>query len=241
MRGLALFGSSSVLLVSLLVSSSASAQQIRNYSSQAEATYGGGSSGTAVDAPAGATAAADGGGTASQQSAGGGEGEGGVSLESHVTVFRGGGASAPLPVDLTPEKMYRGIIPGTRDEVLHLTKAREQSGSNQIVWVGFQPRDNSTRVFFQTTQNADYSVGEDNGMITVTFSGTKLAAGNFARFIDTSFFNRNVTRIEVEKVDRSTVVAKISLRSFARPDVDRSGGYITLDFAHSESSSSSGE
>lgn len=243
MRSLRTVGIVTVFVVTCW-SANASAQKIRNYGDQAVDTYGS-QEGTAPDravqsaqgqqqAPQVKTAQG-------QQQGGqkqGGEQQGGQELEpSYVTVFRPGGSQAPLPVDLSPEKMYRGIIPGTRDEVSHLTKAREKGAEsghvNYVTWVGFQANDDSTRVFFQTARNADYTVGQgEEGAVTVTFNDARLSASNFGRFIDASFFDRNVTRVELNQVDKKTVVATISLRQSARPDVDRSGNYLYLDFAY---------
>jgi len=131
--------------------------------------------------------------------------------------------------------MYRGVIPGTRDEVSHLVKAREKaedrSNRNEVTWVGFQAKDSATRVFFQTGRESNYDLGQSGQALTVTFNDTILAASNFGRFIDTSYFDRNVTRIEVKQVNRDTVVATISMRDYEQPNVDRSGNYLYLDFS----------
>ena len=224
-----------------LVSSQASAQKIRTYGAQAEAQYGNQQGSTSVStgantntqAPTVSTPA-----TAQAQGEPAAQGEGAdqaVDTTSYVTVFKPGGASAPLPVDLTPDKMYRGVIPGTRDEVDHLVEAREKSSTrrnrNQVTWVGFQANESSTRVFFQTGRESSYDLGQDGGSITVTFNDTRLAARNFGRFIDTSFFKRNVTRVDVKQVNKTTVVATIQLRQFEQPDVDRNGNYLYLDFS----------
>jgi hypothetical protein len=239
-----------VLTVFAVVSFSADAfaQKIRNYGDQAVETYG-----TQEGAPDRAVEAAQGQQQAPQvtapqaQGQQGGQQQGQETQElqpSYVTVFRPGGAQAPLPVDLSPDKMYRGIIPGTRDEVSHLTKAQEkgsQSGNvNYVTWVGFQANDDSTRVFFQTAREADYSIGQgEEGAVTVTFNDARLSARNFGRFVDTSFFDRNVTQIRLKQVDKRTVVATISLQQYESPDVDRNGNYLYLDFPHTPSTSAS--
>ncbi len=228
----------------MLVSSVASAQVIRTYGDKAEAQYGTPQStapSTTVNAAQGQVApvqtaappaTADG-----QQAATGGEGaEGQQEVEpSYVTVFNPGGAQAPLPVDLTPEKMYSGIIPGTRDEVSHLNdaieKGQDRSNKNRLTWVGFHARDDVTRVFFQTAREADYDLGEENGAVTITFNNTVVSAYNFRRFVDSSFFDRNVTRVEVNRVDKNTVKATIMLRQYERPDIDRNGKYLYVDFS----------
>lgn len=245
MRHQRVLGLVAALLTTICLAPDAFAQKIRSFGTQAEQTYG-----TSVDTSAVNQAQGQTGQTtapqvnvppaqeqAQQQQQPGAEGDAGqVQLEpSYVTVFNPGGAQAPLPVDLTPEKMYSGIIPGTRDEVSHLQRARERgqdfSNQNRLTWVGFHARDDVTRVFFQTAREAEYDVGEEGGAIVVTFRNTVVSAYNFRRFIDTTFFNRNVTRVDVERVNRDTVRARIQLRQYEQPDIDRSGNYLYLDFS----------
>ncbi len=225
----------STFAVIALASQQAFAQKIRTYGAEAEAAYG-----APQAAPAAAPAAAQ-----PAAAAPAADGEAPPDDTSVITVFKPGGSNAPLPVDLSPDKMYRGVIPGTRDEVSHLTKARDKasdrSNRNAVTWVGFQANPNATRVFFQTGRESSYDLSEAGGALKVTFSDTKLSARNFGRFIDTSFFNRNVTRIEVKQVNKTTVVATISLRQFEQPDVDRNGNYLYLDFSGATSSAAASD
>lgn len=253
MRTARLTGIITAALSVFLLSHPAFAQKIRSYGGDAEKTYGTSYQGSQAQQttqtaqgqqpsnallPTGNQQQAQGQQQGEQQQGADGETE---LQPSYVTVFRPGGAQAPLPVDLTPEKMYRGVIPGTRDEVTHLTDARQEgadrSNRNRVTWIGFQARDESTRIFVQTAREADYTLGEgEEGSVTLTFNDTRLSARNFGRFVDTSFFDRNVTRIEVDQVDKTTVVATISLRQYERPDVDRNGNYLYLDFSHTPQS-----
>lgn len=248
MRNLRAAGFIFSFLVVTAFASTAFAQKIRTYNTEAEQTYGTSTDTTATDMASGQTGAttvtvnAQGQPQQAQgQQPAAGEGEAGESeIEpSYVTVFSPGGAQGALPINLTPDKMYSGIIPGTRDEVTQFSEARQKgadsSNPNRILWVGFDAREDKTRVFFQTARDAEYEVGEQDGQVTVTFNNTQVAAYNFRRFIDASFFNRNVERIEMQKVGRNKVVAKIKLRQFERPDVDRSGNYLYLDFSNGTS------
>jgi hypothetical protein len=170
------------------------------------------------------------------------EGEAGKEGEpsySDVVQFQGGQNNVPATqLNLKPEEMYHGVIPGTRDSVEHLEKAAQQKGANQLVWVGFQPRENSTRVFFQTTREANYTMSAEGTTVVLTFSDTKLAAKNFGRFVDTSFFNRNVTRIESIKKGKDVEI-RISLRQAERPQVNTTDRYVYLEFAPGEQKSES--
>lgn len=235
MRNLPVVGFATFALVSF-ASADAFAQKIRTYTDQAESEYGTSSPRTPLTpATSGATSAptVTSANTDATPAADGEEAA--ADTTSYVTVFQPGGASQPLPVDLTPDQMYRGVIPGTRDEVSHLSRAQSQasdsSNRNALTWVGFQATDDTTRVFFQTGRSASPDLSVDGSQLKVTFNDTRLSARNFGRFIDTTFFNRNVTRIEVKQVDRTTVVATISLRESEQPSVDRSGNYVYLNFS----------
>ena len=222
--------------------STADAQRIRNYGSDAEKAYGV-EAGTAYNAPPGAPAAAP--AKPTQQAATPEETakeDPNAKYNTGITVFqRKGGTKEELKkLELKPEEMYRGVIPGTRDEVTHLNRARQKgaTGTNQLIWVGFQPREQSTRVFFQTAREADYTIGREGNAIVLTFNDTKLSARNFGRFIDASFFNRNVVRIESKRVGKKTVKVTIQLREAEQPRVNTTSNYVYLDFSERDYSDS---
>lgn len=169
-------------------------------------------------------------GNSNQQATAAPEGEKtGTPTGSYVTVFnRAYQRKRGLALNLPQEKLYRGIIPGTRDDMPHLQRARSKSG-NRLTWIGFQPKENGARIFIQTSQNPNFDVSDDGTTITVILSDTKIPLRNFRRFIDTTYFKRNVTRIESKQVS-SDVVLTITLKEAARPDVDKEGNYVYLDF-----------
>ncbi|MEZ4460371.1 MAG: hypothetical protein R3E66_11725 [bacterium] len=212
-------------------SSVASAQTIRSYGDQAEATYGTQAQINYPGAPVPQKSAAPAADPAATPTADGEKKD--EPVYSGVTQMYGGSPAnnQPLPTDLTPEQMYRGVIPGTRDSVKHLEKAaiKGQSGANELLWIGFQPRDQSTRVFVQTAREANYDMTTEGNAVVLTFANTKLSARNFSRFIDTSFFNRNVTRIESKKKGKDVVVT-ISLKNSERPQVNTTDKYVYIEF-----------
>lgn len=171
-----------------------------------------------------------------------GEGEDSIGPSHRITVFSGKKSNPNAPrttLDLAIDQLYRGVIPGTRDEVAHLARARQAgtSGSNQLTWLGFRPDDKKTQVFFQTARDADYRIERDKqaNKIVIKLDDTKIAARNFARFIDTSYFNRNVKRVEAKKSGSNKVEITIELNSFEQPTVRRDGTYVYLDFPHKAS------
>jgi hypothetical protein len=136
---------------------------------------------------------------------------------------------------------YRGIVPGERDEVDHLKEQRESGSStsnpNKLTWLGFQPKDDKTRVFIQTARSPDYNVSESDGgrRMVVTLENTELSDRNFQRSIDTSFFDRNITSIDARPGSGNTVDVTIELESSESPSVETSEDYLYIDFPHSES------
>lgn len=149
---------------------------------------------------------------------------------SYVTTFnKAYQRKRGLALNLPQEKLYRGIIPGTRDDMPHLQRAKAQSG-NKVTWIGFQPKaEGGSRVFIQTSASPSYNVDDSGQIVTVTLSDTGIPLRNFSRFIDTTFFKANVLRIESKQISSDTVVT-ITLREGARPSVDSSGNYVYLDF-----------
>jgi len=217
----------SVLILTLLATP-AFAQKIRSYTDSAESQYG---TDGGVSIPGGPRAAAAPAADPAAPPVEGAEGDE-SSQYSEVVRFQGG-RSANVPasqLDLKPEEMYRGVIPGTRDSVEQFEKNQKQTGPNQLTWVGFQPRDASTRVFFQTTREPNYTMSTEGSTIIVTFFDTKLAAKNNGRFIDTSFFNRNVTRIESKKKGKNVEV-RISMKEAERPQVNATDRFVYFEFA----------
>ena len=214
-----------------VLSVDANAQKIRNYAPE-EAP-------AAAPAPAKAPAAA----ASTAQPSGEGDGEGGVTVENSYAIQMSGSAGPTTSsktsktLDLKPEELYRGVIPGTRDQVDHLATARKrgESSTNRLLWIGFQPRENSTRVFLQFSREAEYQVGTgENGEIVVTLSNTKLSEKNFARFMDTSYFNRNVQRVTAKKSGRNEVQVTITLAKNERPQVNSTESYVYLEFSGEE-------
>ena len=251
-----------IVVVSAALASPAAAQQIRTYgnnnsggegtTSQSSTSTGGGGD-TEAWYPGMPVPQQESGGEgqqsgAEQQKAAGEEGAGKEGEESvgpshKISMFGVKSRKSPnqprTTLDLAVEQLYRGVIPGKRNEVAHLARAKEVGAEsnkpNQLTWLGFRPEDDSTRVFFQTARQSDYNIRrqQDPPLVEITLRNTRIPASNFSRFIDTSFFNRNVQLVEAEQIDRSTVEVRIELKTFEQPTVRRDGNYVYLDFPHS--------
>lgn len=141
------------------------------------------------------------------------------------------------PLNKPPEKMYQGVIPGERDSVEHLEEERQSAESpstpNRVTWIGFQPKDDKTRVFVQTARDPDYSTSrsEQGTTLEVRLRNTQISTRNFRRRIDASEFGRVVERIEAVEEEEAAVI-HIRLRSSASPSIEASKTYLYIDFPH---------
>lgn len=146
-------------------------------------------------------------------------------------------------------ELYRGVIPGTRDELPHLSDARREGARadrpNQLTWVGFQPEETRTRVFFQSPRPMRYRVNQGMGeqpSLVLIFEDAEIPTRNFSRFVDASYFGRAVTRIDAREVG-SDVEVTLQLREQVEPKVSTEGEYLYVDFPYqpSESAQASAE
>lgn len=246
-------------------SPSADAQRIRSYAPVDEGTSGGGGGGGGAvyypgqPQPQGGAVVGQ---PTGQQQAGPAQegGAGGEKTEEAVGTFRiqvyrpgaaggAGGRRGPrTTLDLAIEQMYSGVIPGKRAQVAHLTRAREKGQNpaqpNQLTWIGFQPEKDVTRVFLETARSPDYSTrteqSEAGPVYVVTLSNTQIPARNFRRFLDTSYFERDVERIEAKKVDQRTVELHIQLEKRQSPTLQTDGNFLFVDFPYTPPSDDPG-
>lgn len=252
-----------ILALTAAFASPAEAQTIRTYGDTQPSGNSGGQSSSGSSAqgwyPGMPVPQQDSGGQQQQQPAGQqqkqagaqeSEGESKIGPSHRITIFSGktGGADQPrTTLDLAVDQLYRGVIPGTRDSVSHLARAAKKGAKagtpNRLTWVGFRPADEYTRVFFQTAREPDYTIrrSQDPALIEIKVENTKIAARNFSRFIDTSYFNRNVELIEADQVDRDTVKIVIKLETFEQPTVRNDGQFVYFDFPHDSPAKQAGE
>ena len=214
-----------VVAVVVMSSADAEAQRIRTFGDAGD----GATSGAAVSTQTPTTSAAAGATGESAEAP-----MGSYQIRIHGQNARQNGAERERIASMDATELYRGVIPGKRDEVDHISASRNGERYNPLTWVGFQAEPDRTRVFFQAPQALQYRVGEDRetGDLLVTFSNARITERNFSRFIDASFFNRSVQRIEAREVRRGTVEVRITRRDGATPNVTVDGQYLYLDFAH---------
>lgn len=196
------------LIIALLLTTTATAQEIRRFDDAGRTTTT----------------------TSKLQSTHAGETKKEGKADNFVTVFNSNFRKQRGIVNLPPEKLYRGIIPGTRDSMPHVEHAKQNNATNTLTWVGFQPnKDGSARIFIQTASNADYEKSSDGTHVQITLSATTIPLRNFSRFIDTSFFGNNVQRIESKQVGDDVIIT-ISLKESASPSIQKDGNYLYLSF-----------
>ena len=166
-------------------------------------------------------------------------GEGGEASGENESAFTnnevGFGRQNAGPLWVQAEDIYRGVIPTIQDSLPHIERYQERvragSATNAVTWIGFQPFDQSTRIFVQTGGSAQYTVqtSPDNMTITVQIQDTRLSLSNFGREIDTSWFERPVTSIQAQRAG-SGVDIVVALREAAEYTVTQSGEYLFIDF-----------
>lgn len=206
--------------------------------------------GMPVPQPAQPASGGEGGGEAQEEAGEEGEGAGSYQISLYGTrsenVRR---AEAAQMANRPAGELYRGVIPGTRDELPHLSDARREGARsdrpNQLTWVGFQPQQARTRVFFQSPRPMRYRVNRGVGespSVVLVFENAEIPARNFSRFIDASYFGRAVTRIDAREVGGDVEVT-IALREQVEPQVNTQGEYLYVDFPYqgSESKQASAE
>ena len=132
--------------------------------------------------------------------------------------------------------VYRGVIPGDRDSLPHISRTQQhgQSGvANTLSWIGFQPLDGVTRVFLQTGRPAQYQVSEgpDGLSLTIRLRDTRIELSNFRRRIDARYFDRAVSEIEAFRRGDGVTEVVIQLAHAATFTVEGAGDYLYVDFA----------
>lgn len=151
------------------------------------------------------------------------------------------------PLNKPPEKMYQGVIPGKRDSVSHLERERQSGSSetnpNALTWIGFQPKEDKTRVFLQTARNPQYSTSreEEGTVFALRLENTKASTRNFRRHVDATNFDRVVKQIRATHEDGGSTVVRIELRESVSPTVETSDNYLYIDFPHESSDGDSSD
>jgi hypothetical protein len=116
---------------------------------------------------------------------------------------------APPPGDVHKEGDYGGVTPGKAPAAAEAApkkakKPRKAPKQPTVQWVGFQDMGGgSARVFVQLSKDAEYQQGVAGDTLVVFLPGAALGNRNNGRFIDTTFFDTRIAKIEAKKVKRA--------------------------------------
>ena len=87
-----------------------------------------------------------------------------------------------------------------------------------LTWAGFERTATGSRVFFQLSSEADYTVKQKDGVLTIRMRRTKVNVRNNLRRLDLSYFKTPVQTVKVRRKGRDAV-ATIKLKRDASPDI----------------------
>ena len=110
-----------------------------------------------------------------------------------------------------------------------------------MAWIGFPRLDGGgARVFMQLSQDVPYEQSVVGDALVVALPGVKLGHRNQSRFIDTSFFDTRVARVETRRLKGKRggveVIVTFKKGASAKADAKIETGadgarYLYLDFA----------
>lgn len=138
-------------------------------------------------------------------------------------------------LNLPQNQLYRGIIPGVRDTLPHISRQQKigekSKKSSRLTWIGFQRMEDKSRVFLQTHGVPAFQVerGKKEGEVIVILQNTRPATYNFKRNMDTRWFPRAITGIRSYQKGKDTHVS-IQLRSQVEFSIVPQGNYLYMDF-----------
>jgi hypothetical protein len=121
-------------------------------------------------------------------------------------------ASPAFAEDMQPkapnaEGEYGGVQPGQSTKKAEPgKKAKKPPPKGTLSWVGFEAKEGSSEVFFQSPAPFELSQRVDNGTLVVTLSGVTKLGPNTWRPVDTRFFATPVSRVTAKKKGKAIEV-----------------------------------
>ncbi len=148
----------------------------------------------------------------------------------------------PIIFAPNPVGFYSGV--SVEGNQLPPHPARDLGGKPTVLtWAGFERTSSGSRVFFQLSAEADYSVKVKNGVLTIRMRRTKVNVRNNLRRLDLSYFKTPVRTVKVRRRGRDAV-ATITLKRDSTPEISyvegKGSGYkvLVVAFTHAAASSS---
>jgi hypothetical protein len=149
-----------------------------------------------------------------------------------------GPAFAEDPKGPSSEGEYGGVQPGQAKKPEPAKKAKKPPPKGTLSWVGFESKDGSSEVFFQSVAPFELSQKVENGSVVVTLSGLTKLGHNTWRPIDTRFFDTPIARVSAKKKGKGIEVriafknAKDAAQGTVRTATEADGMYYAyLSFA----------
>jgi hypothetical protein len=100
---------------------------------------------------------------------------------------------------------YGGVQPGHKPE-----KPKKLPAKGTLSWVGFEPKNGTSEVFFQSVAPFDVSQHLDKGVLVVDLALTRLGQNTW-RPIDTRYFETPIARITAKR-GRKGVEVRIAFK-----------------------------
>lgn len=95
---------------------------------------------------------------------------------------------------------YGGVQPGHKPD-----KPKKPPAKGTLSWIGFEPKDGQSEVFFQSVAPFDVSQHLDKGVLVVDLALTRMGH-NVWRPIDTRFFDTPISRIAAKRARKGVEV-----------------------------------
>ena len=129
------------------------------------------------------------------------------------------------------EGEYGGVEPGRKPE-----KPRKRPAKGTLSWIGFEPKNGTSEIFFQSVAPFEVSQHVDKGVLVVDTNLTRLGQNTW-RPIDTRFFDTPIARITAKKGNKGVEIriafknAKDATQAALRTATEADGFYYAyLDF-----------
>jgi hypothetical protein len=139
--------------------------------------------------------------------------------------------ASPAIAQQHQEGDYGGVQPGHKPE-----KPKKTPAKGTLSWIGFEPKNGTSEVFFQSVAPFDVSQHVDKGVLVVDLALTRLGQNTW-RPIDTRYFDGPVSRITAKKGRKGIEVritfkdAKDAKQGTVRTATEADGMYYAyLDF-----------
>jgi hypothetical protein len=117
-----------------------------------------------------------------------------------------------LPKGPHAEGEYGGVEPGQPKKPEPGKKSKKPPPKGTLSWIGFEAKDGSSDVFFQSPAPFEVLQRIENGTLVVTLSHISRLGQNTWRPIDTRFFATPVARVSAKKKG-STVEVRITFKN----------------------------